>query len=177
MTTATRMTESELIDACLAQDRLAQKMLYDRYSAAMFTLAYRMTNDFELANDALQEAFVKIFRSLHQFRRESTIGAWIKTIVTRTTLGLIKKQIQFSPLPDDINHHIVDWGHALDVEYLEKAIQGLPSGYRTVFVLIEVEGFSHKEVAELLNISVGTTKSQLFHARKKLKEYLETMEK
>jgi RNA polymerase sigma-70 factor (ECF subfamily) len=177
MTTATRMTESELIDACLTQDRLAQKMLYEKYSSAMFTLAYRMTNDFELANDALQEAFIKIFRSLHQFRKESTLGAWIKTIVIRTTLGLIKKQMQFDPLPDDTQLQVVNWGTSLDAEYLEKAIQALPHGYRTVFVLIEVEGFAHKEVAELLNISVGTTKSQLFHARKKLKEYLEIMSK
>ncbi len=168
------MTESELIDACLEEDRLAQKMLYDRYSSAMFTLAYRMTSDFDLAHDILQEAFVKIFRSLHQFRRESTLGAWIKTIVTRTALSWLKKQLNFTPLPDDLSNHFVDWGNSLDTEYLEQAIQALPAGYRTVFVLIEVEGFAHKEVAELLNISTGTTKSQLFHAKKKLKEYLES---
>lgn len=167
------MTESELIDACLGGDRLAQKKLYDKYSAAMFTLAYRMTSDFDLANDILQEAFIKIFRSLHQFRRESTLGAWIKTIVIRTALGWLKKQMPLSPLPEDLHNHYIDWGHSLDTEYLEKAIQSLPAGYRTVFVLIEVEGYAHKEVAELLNISTGTTKSQLFHAKKKLKEYLQ----
>ncbi len=173
MTTAA-MTESELIDACLASDRLAQKELYDRYSRAMYTAAYRITSDFDLANDVLQEAFVKIFRHLAGFRRESTLGAWIKTIVVRTALSKMRREIRMEALED--YHHqdqIVDWGHHLDVDYLEKAIQALPTGYRSVFVMIEVEGYSHKEVAEMLGISVGTSKSQLFYAKKKLRKSLE----
>lgn len=172
MTTAT-MTESDLIDACLNDDRLAQKELYDRYSRAMYTAAYRITSDFDLANDVLQEAFVKIFRHLSGFRRESTLGAWIKTIVVRTALSRMRKEIRMESL-EDYHHkdHVVDWGHHLDVDYLEKAIQALPSGYRSVFVLIEVEGYSHKEVADMLDISVGTSKSQLFYAKKKLRKIL-----
>lgn len=173
MTTAA-MTESELIDACLSDDRLAQKELYDRYSRAMYTAAYRITSDFELANDVLQEAFVKIFRHLAGFRRESTLGAWIKTIVVRTALSRMRKEIRMEALED---HHfkdqVVDWGHHLDADYLEKAIQALPAGYRSVFVMIEVEGYSHKEVAAMLDISVGTSKSQLFYAKKKLRKSLE----
>lgn len=173
MTTAA-MTESELIDACLASDRLAQKELYDRYSRAMYTVAYRITSDFDIANDVLQEAFVKIFRHLAGFRRESTLGAWIKTIVVRTALSRMRKEIRMEALED--HHHqdqIVDWGHHLDADYLEKAIQALPTGYRSVFVMIEVEGYSHKEVADMLDISVGTSKSQLFYAKKKLRKSLE----
>lgn len=166
------MTEAELIDGCLVQNRLAQKMLYDRYSQAMFTIAYRITNDYELAADVLQEAFLKVFSNLHQFRRESTLGAWIKTIVIRTALSKIKKRIIFEPLEDAHTSGWVDWGTRLDTEYLEKAIQALPEGYRAVFVLIEIEGYAHKEVAEMLNISVGTSKSQLFYAKKKLREKL-----
>ncbi|MGH1432880.1 MAG: RNA polymerase sigma factor [Lewinella sp.] len=173
MTTAA-MTESELIDACLDNDRLAQKELYDRYSRAMYTAAYRITSDFELANDVLQEAFVKIFRHLAGFRRESTLGAWIKTIVVRTALSRMRREIRMETLED--YHHkdqVVDWGHHLDADYLEKAIQALPAGYRSVFVMIEVEGYAHKEVAEMLGISVGTSKSQLFYAKKKLRKSLE----
>ncbi|WP_020534318.1 RNA polymerase sigma factor [Lewinella cohaerens] len=173
MTTAA-MTESELIDACLDNDRLAQKELYDRYSRAMYTAAYRITSDFELANDVLQEAFVKIFRHLAGFRRESTLGAWIKTIVVRTALSRMRREIRMETLED--YHHkdqVVDWGHYLDADYLEKAIQALPAGYRSVFVMIEVEGYAHKEVAEMLGISVGTSKSQLFYAKKKLRKSLE----
>jgi RNA polymerase sigma-70 factor (ECF subfamily) len=172
MTTAT-MTEAELIDACLEDNRLAQKELYDRYARAMYTAAYRITSDFELANDVLQEAFIKVFRHLKSFRRESTLGAWIKTIVVRTALSRIRKEIRMESLED--HHHkdqIVDWGHHIDADYLEKAIQALPAGYRSVFVMIEVEGYSHQEVADMLGISVGTSKSQLFYAKKKLKKAL-----
>ncbi|PSR13934.1 MAG: RNA polymerase subunit sigma-24 [Bacteroidetes bacterium] len=172
MTTAA-MTEAELIDACLLDDRLAQKELYDRYARAMYTAAYRITADFELANDVLQEAFLKVFRHLNGFRRESTLGAWIKTIVVRTALSRVRREIRMESLED---HHqqdlIIDWGHHLDADYLEKAIQVLPTGYRSVFVMIEVEGFSHQEVANMLNISVGTSKSQLFYAKKKLRQSL-----
>lgn len=166
------MTEAELIQACLDHDRLAQKELYDRYKAAMYTTAYRITNDFELANDVLQEAFVKVFKNLKKFRKESTLGAWIKTIVVRTALSRIKKERPTESLEDYHTKDMVEWGHYLDIEYLEKAIQSLPDGYRAVFVMIEVEGYAHKEVAEMLGISVGTSKSQLFYAKKKLRSLL-----
>ncbi|HMQ48113.1 MAG TPA: RNA polymerase sigma factor [Saprospiraceae bacterium] len=168
----TSMTEADLISACLSNDRLAQKKLYDRYCNAMYTVAYRITGDFELANDVLQEAFIKIFRGLDKFRQESSLGAWIKTIVIRTALSKIKQRHTYEALDNQHYEQAVNWGHSLDVEYLEKAIQALPEGYRAVFVLIEIEGYSHKEVAELLNISVGTSKSQLFHAKKRLREAL-----
>lgn len=166
------MTETELIDSCIQNDRLAQKELYDRYKSAMYTVAYRMTSDFEMANDVLQEAFVKVFRGLPKFRRESTLGAWIKKIVVRTALSKMRSQRFMEPLEDRHTQHLVEWTTSLDVEYLEKAIQALPEGYRAVFVLIEVEGYQHKEVAEMLGISVGTSKSQLFYAKKKLRNLL-----
>lgn len=165
-----RMTETELIQECLANNRLAQKQLYERYKRAMYTVAYRITGDFESANDVLQEAFVKVFRGLEKFRKESTLGAWIKTIVVRTALSKVKKEIRFEPLDHSHTGGMVDWGNYLEAEYLEKAIKALPEGYRAVFVLIEVEGYSHKEVAEMLSISVGTSKSQLFYAKKRLRK-------
>ena len=169
------MTEIELIDSCIANDRMAQKVLYDRYRQAMYTLAYRITGSFEIADEVLQDAFLSVFRNMAKFRRESTLGAWIKTIVVRTALKHLKKKTQFYALEDyQLEDRFVDWGHHLDVEYLEKAIQALPEGYRAVFVLIEVEGFSHKEVAKMLNISDGTSKSQLFYAKRKLRELLKT---
>ena len=170
------MTEAELIQACLANERLAQRKLYERYSNAMYTVAYRITGDFELANDVLQEAFIKVFRNLAKFRQESTLGAWIKTIVVRTALSRIKRKTNFEPLEDHhTKHMVVDWSTDLDVEYLEKAINALPEGYRAVFVMIEVEGYSHKEVAEMLGISVGTSKSQLFYAKKRLRKSISTL--
>ena len=170
------MTEAELIEGCLSGNRLIQKELYDRYARAMYTAAYRITSDFDLADDVLQEAFIKVFRHLKSFRKESTLGAWIKTIVVRTALSKVKKQVFHESLePHHATAQVVDWGHQIDVDYLEKAIQALPTGYRSVFVLIEVEGYSHQEVADMLGISVGTSKSQLFYAKKRLRESLTHM--
>ena len=171
--TGTKMTESELIQACLAEDRLAQKLLYDKYKDAMFTVAFRITKDFDLAADALQDAFINIFRGLPGFRGESTLGAWIKRIVVRAALKKLRKLRITESLDESNTGQLVDWGDFLEAEYLEKAILDLPDGYRTVFVMIEVEGYSHKEVAESLNISVGTSKSQLFYAKKKLRATLD----
>lgn len=169
-----RMSEIELVDACLAENRLAQKELYDRYKQAMFTLAYRVTGDFEQAADVLQEAFLKVFRHLGSFRRESTLGAWIKTILIRTAYSQIRTNKLFiEPLENTPAPEQMDWSVFSNAEYLEKAIMDLPTGYRTVFTLVEIEGYAHKEVAELMGISVGTSKSQLFYAKKRLRETLQ----
>jgi RNA polymerase sigma-70 factor (ECF subfamily) len=165
-------TQNQLIAQCLAHDRLAQRTLYDQYRRAMFTLAYRITGDFDAAAEVLQDAFLQVFKSLNSFRQESTLGAWIKTIVVRTAYRHLKSRVVFEELPPQYNEAQIDWGDFLNIEYLEKAIQSLPDGFRTVFTLIEIEGFSHREVAELLGISEGTSKSQLFYAKKKLREIL-----
>ncbi|MEO1449086.1 MAG: RNA polymerase sigma factor [Bacteroidota bacterium] len=164
--------EKALVEGCLAQDRRSQKALYDRYKDAMYTLAYRITNDFELAQDVLQEAFVAVFRGIDKFRQASTLGAWIKTIVVRTAYRKVRKKPHMLDLEALDKQEIVDWGDFLDAEYLEQAIQALPSGYRSVFVLIEIEGYAHKEVAEMLSISPGTSKSQLYHAKRYLRKHL-----
>ena len=138
----------------------------------MYSSAYRIVNDHDLASDALQEAFIQVFRDLKQFRFQSSLGSWIKTIVVHTSLKIIKKQksLQFTELPDNIK--LVFWEEPMKGEHLEKAILSLPSGYRVIFLLVEVEGYKHKEVAEILSISEGTSKSQLFHAKKYLKNVL-----
>lgn len=171
-----RMTEAALVKACLAQDRRAQKELYDRYSRAMYTACYRICGDFDLANDALQEGFLKVFQKLDTYRGDSTVGAWMKVVIVRTALNKIRTQKVLEPLPLNYADEELDWSTtALDTEYLEQAIQRLPAGYRAVFVLVEVEGYKHQEVADLLSISVGTSKSQLFYAKKKLREYLQNV--
>lgn len=168
--------EQRLLAGCLEGNPQAQKKLYDRYKDAMFTLSYRICNDFELAQDSLQEGFVGVFRGMKNFRKESSLGAWIKTIIVRTAYKKCKKEKLTQPLDDDIGDSLIDWGgQNLDVEYLEKAIQSLPSGYRSVFVLIEVEGYAHKDVADILGISVGTSKSQLFYAKRQLRKQLNAM--
>lgn len=166
------MTDAQLIEQCLNHERLAQKELYDRYKTAMYTLAYRMTNDFSLADEVLQDAFLQAFRYLHTFRQDSTFGAWLKTILVRTAYKKIKSTVHF----EDIEQHRqeqIDWGNHLDTDYLEQAIQALPTGYRSVFILIEIEGYTHQETGDILGISAGTSKSQLYHAKKRLRAFLE----
>ena len=167
------MTEHNLIELCLADNRNAQRELYERYKRAMYTLAYRMTGDFETAGEVLQDAFLQVFRHLGDFQGKSTLGAWIKTIVVRTALGeLRRRRVVFEPLESHRETAELDWGFSIDTEYLERAIRTLPEGYRAVFVLAEVEGYAHKEIADMLGISEGTSKSQLFYAKKRLREIL-----
>lgn len=167
------MEEQKLVKACLANNRLAQRQLYDRYKQAMYTLAYRITGNFDTANDVLQDAFLQVFRGLKGYKAQSTLGAWIKTIVVRTAYKTLKKEPYTESLEAHHTTDLINWGdQQLHVEYLEKAIQALPEGYRAVFVLIEVEGYAHKEVAQMLDISVGTSKSQLYHAKRRLRDWL-----
>jgi RNA polymerase sigma factor (sigma-70 family) len=162
------------VKGCTENDRIAQRELYHKYCNAMFSTAYRILNNQENAQDALQDAFIQVFRDIGQFRGNSTLGAWIKTIVVRTSLHKLQKEkrVGWSTMEnshEELSIHIPDY---LSSEYLEKAILSLPDGCRTIFLLTEVEGYTHAETAAMLNISTGTSKSQLFHARYLLKQRL-----
>ncbi len=167
-----QLTELQLIEGCCRNKRKYQKLLYEQYCDAMFTIAYRIVKDMDLANDVLQEAFIQVFRDIKQFRQDSTIGAWIKTIVVRNAIKKLKKEEDFIPIDHHSNGEIISWPDEMRGEDLEKAIMSLPSGYRTIFLLVEVEGYKHREVAEILNISEGTSKSQLYNAKKQLQKLL-----
>ncbi|MEL6560286.1 MAG: RNA polymerase sigma factor [Bacteroidota bacterium] len=166
--------EKDLIDRCLKNDRAAQRSLYMKYKDAMFTILFRILNDREEASDALQDVFVSVFKGLHQFKHQSTIGAWIKTITVRTGIAKQKKLVKMyaEELESIQVSEPVVWPDGLTSEALEKAIAALPDGYRTSFLLIEVEGYTHKEVATMMNKSEGTSKSQLYHAKKALQKIL-----
>ena len=167
-----KLSEEQLIEGCCKNRRKYQRLLYERYCDAMFTIAFRIVKDMDVANDVLQEAFVQVFRDIKQFRRDSTIGAWIKTIVVRNAIKKLKTEESFLPIDQHTNGDIISWPDEMRGEDLEKAILSLPAGYRTIFLLIEVEGYKHKEVAGMLNISEGTSKSQLYHAKKQLQQIL-----
>ena len=165
--------EQQLIAGCLAGERIAQRQLFLKYKDAMFTILYRMLNDEAEATDALQETFIAVFRGLSSFNNQSTLGAWIKTITVRTGIATLRKQSRFDMFSVDVlKEEPIVWPSELSGETLEKAIAQLSDGYRNVFLLIEVEGYTHKEVGEMLSISEGTSKSQLYHAKKHLKRLL-----
>lgn len=175
MSIKTSFNEEQLLIECLKRERRAQKELYDRYKDAMFTIALRITNSWDDASDSLQDAFIQVFRDLGQFKSQSTLGAWIKTIVIRTAIKK-KKMLFVTESLDTVNtNDIIHWPDELNGEYLDIAIKELPEGYRMVFLLTEVEGYTHKEVAEMLGISAGTSKSQLFHAKKMLQDKLQRL--
>src|SRR6218665_1820223 len=101
-------TEAELITGCLLHDRIAQRRLYDRYKSAMYTLAYRITGDFDDANDVLQDAFIEVFKHLSQFRGDATLGAWIKQIVVRKATK--KKRALIWQNLEEGSGEIINWG-------------------------------------------------------------------
>lgn len=117
---------------------------------------------------------MQVFKHIGAFEQRSTLGAWIKTIVVRTALQkLQRRETAFEQWPDEYDAALPDWGSSpIDAMQLEQAIQRLPEGARAVFVLAEVEGYAHKEIAQMLEISEGTSKSQLFAAKKRLRELL-----
>lgn len=167
------MHQDQLILQCIDNHRVSQKILYDKYKTAMYTLAYRMSGDFASADDILQEAFIKIFRGLKSLKDHRTLPGWIKTIVVRTAYAHLEKEKRKNLGGVDISDVEFKLTTAdSDVEYIEKAISKLPDGFRAVFILVEIEGYAHKEVAEMLGISEGTSKSQLSRAKQKLREML-----
>jgi len=166
--------ELRLLAGCLAHDRQAQHQLYQRYKTAMFSSALRILGSRDLAQDALQEAFVEVFQGLAGFRHQSTLKGWIKTLVVRRALRTLRQEQRMEVYdPERHPEPLIAWHDNLTSEALDQAIGALPAGYRAVFCLVEVEGYTHREVAELLAISEGTSKSQLFHAKRLLQRKLQ----
>jgi RNA polymerase sigma factor (sigma-70 family) len=169
--------ERALVARCLTPEnptaqRTAQRELFERYKRAMFTTAWRILNDDDLAHDALQEGFVEVFRHLADFRGTSSLGAWIKTIMVRQALRLQRFEARYLTLDTEQHDQAVDVPDHLLGQQLEAAIASLPTGARTIFLLAEVEGYAHREIAQLLTVAEGTVKSQVSYARKLLKQRL-----
>lgn len=168
----------EIVEGCLAGNRSAQRELYQLYSRAMYNICLRMLNNEADAEDLLQNSFVDVFTKLHYFRFDSSIGAWIKRIVINNCINYLKKRrLQIVEMGErDIAAEVADekdWqGVELSVAKVQEGIQQLPEGYRVVLSLYLLEGYDHKEIGEILNISSSTSKSQYSRAKKKLKQIL-----
>ena len=139
----------------------------------MYSVVYRILNHEDHAHDALQEGFIDVFRHLSQFQQKSSLRNWIKTIMVRKALRKLKLEHRYEPLNTQCYHtDLITWPSHLTGETLDQAIRSLPPGCRAVFTLVEVEGYSHRETADMLQVSEGTSKSQLFHAKKLLRSKL-----
>ncbi|MDI9355398.1 MAG: RNA polymerase sigma factor [Chitinophagaceae bacterium] len=170
--------DSHLILLCKKGNRDAQFQLYNHYSKAMFHIAYRILGNKYDAEDVLQDSFVSVFQNLETYRGDSTFGAWLKRIVINKSLNQIriksKKQDCFSPEEylERTEESVDEETISMSIEKVKKAVLLLPDGFRAVFTLYLFEGYDHKEIAQLLNITESTSKSQLNRAKEKLRTIL-----
>jgi RNA polymerase sigma-70 factor (ECF subfamily) len=164
--------EEQIIDGCIAGERRIQKLLYDRYSPTMLGICMRYSKSQDEAQDIMQDGFVKVFTNIDTFRKQGSFEGWIKRIMVNTALNHYhKNQKNMHQNIDDIRENkILDDSvpeQKLPYTQMEmlQAIRSLPEGYSIVFNLYVFEKFKHREIAEQLNISVNTSKSQLSKAR------------
>ena len=170
------LNEAEVIEGCIKEDRKAQMYLYDFFSKKMYVVGLRYSKSTQEAEDILQEAFIKVFQNIKKFRKESKLEHWIKRIVINTALNYQRSKLYLFPMVDVNDLQIGQEEKFTLSDYhlgeLLKIIQELPSGCQIVFNLYAIEGYNHKEIAEMLNISEGTSKSQYSRAKSLLKEML-----
>lgn len=165
-----------LIEGCLAKNQKSQKALFDKFAPTMYAICMRYSGNAEQAKDLLQEGFIKVFTKLGEFKFEGSFEGWLKRIFINHALEYIRKE---NRQPDIVNvdetyelqsetFHITN----IDSRKIIELIQKLPQGYRTVINLFIIEGYNHKEIAQMLGISENTSKSQLFKARQVLQKML-----
>lgn len=168
--------EHRVIERCKAGDLSAFEVLFERYGRKLYGLCLRMSGNQEDAEDLLQEVFVILLNKIKSFRGESKFSTWLYRVAVNTCLNHIRKRRddvitlegeQIPPLESNF-----DGDQAVKRAALRRAIVGLPPGYRAAVILHDIQGFNHKEIAEIMGISEGASKSQLFKARRKLRGML-----
>ena len=171
------MDERELIARVRAGDGAAERMLYDAHVDRVYRLAYRLAGDDELAREFTQDTFVRAFDRLGAFRGEAKLSTWLHAIATSVVLNGLRKVKRFRQRETDLDEAAGTSasGRAAEPDLkrrLAQAIDGLPDGYRMVFVMHDVEGYTHDEIGATLGIETGTSKAQLSRARAKLRDAL-----
>jgi RNA polymerase sigma factor (sigma-70 family) len=168
--------EISLIKACSNGDNNAFKSIYDRHAGTMYSICLRYMNDQDEAKDALQDGFIKVFKNISKFKFQGSFEGWMKRIFVNTSIEQIRKRKIHLDVTE-INTHNMKLTHtiktSMDADKMMLLVQKLPPGYRTVFNMFVVDGFSHREISEHLGINENTSKSQLFKARKQLQMWLE----
>jgi RNA polymerase sigma-70 factor (ECF subfamily) len=170
--------EKELIEGCLAENLIFQEKLYRRFAPKMMGVCLRYAKDRYEAEDVLQEGFIKVFDNLKSYRGDGSLEGWVRRIVVNTAISNYHKNKanynheDIDTLNDHSVSHLETVSDRLNVNDLLKLINKLPSGYKMVFNLFAIEGFGHKEIADLLGITESTSKTQFFKARKYLQNLL-----
>jgi RNA polymerase sigma-70 factor (ECF subfamily) len=170
------LSEDELIEGCQKGNRASQRALYDRFCRKMLVVCLRYSKTTAEAEDILQEAFVKIFQGIKNFRKESKLETWITRIMVNTAMNANRKKLYLLPMVDIQETNLPDEEVSISgihFTQLLEMIQALPQGCQIVFNLFAIEGYSHKEIAEQLGISEGTSKSQFARAKSLLQQKLQ----
>lgn len=169
--------ESKLIEGCAKGDRAAQRALYDRYSRKMMVVCQRYSKSSQEAEDILQEGFIKIFKAIKDFRFESKLDTWITRIMINTALNSQRQKLYLLPMVDVTELTLPEREDislsGFHLSELIGMVQSLPDGCRVVFNLFAIEGYTHKEIADMLEISEGTSKSQYNRAKALLRAKIE----
>lgn len=167
--------EKLLIRKAISGKPEAQKYLYEKHAPKMLSVCRQYIKDVDFAEDVMVTGFVKVFKYLHTFKFHGSFEGWIRRIMIRESITYLRKK-QFVVFDDDVyernSQEHFHFSSDIDVERIQMLIDKLPEGYKMVFVLYAVEGYKHAEIAEMLEITEGTSKSQLFKARKLLQEQL-----
>lgn len=170
--------ETELIKRAAKQNREAQQVLYELHAPKMLSVCRYYIKDVHQAEEVMLNGFFKVFKNLNTFKNEGSFEGWIRRIVVREAISFLrqKKTIEFATEDAYINH---DYGNNIktniEVAEIQQLIDSLPEGYRMVFVMYAIEGYKHFEIAALLKISEGTSKSQLFKARQMLQQKIKEL--
>ena len=176
------MLTINIIEDCKRNNRKAQLKLYNQYCDGMYIVAKRFVKDSFEAEDVVQEAFIKAFSKLHQYKAEVTFGSWLKRIVINKCIDSLKSKRQFMLELDEVHLKVVDspyedeWlvDDAITLEDVKKAISNLPEKYKYVVMLFLIEGYDHQEISQILNISEVASRTQLSRGKTKLRELLTT---
>jgi RNA polymerase sigma-70 factor (ECF subfamily) len=169
------MDEKQLIKGCIDGDRKAQKALYDKYSRKMMGVCLRYVRDMEDARDLAQEGFIKLFTHIRDYTGDGSVDGWVRKIFVNCALERLRHRDVLRDAGDinDMNYaEIPDEAVVSDIssEELMEYVKSLPDGFRAVFNMYAIEGYSHKEIGEILNISESTSRSQYMRARKWLRK-------
>jgi RNA polymerase sigma factor (sigma-70 family) len=175
-----KLQERQLIHHCLNGKPAAQKKLYDMFTQDMFRICVSYASDYDSANDLLQEGFLKVFQNLHKFDKKGSLGGWIRTVIVNNCIDAYRRD-KWREKKTDLHEHSIQNTNLVSIneaqsqfdqdDFLSITSQ-LPLGYKTILNLYFLEEYTHKEIASKLGITEGTSKSQLFKAKKYLKEIL-----
>lgn len=171
------LNDYDLIQGSIKQDREIQELLYNRFAPKMYAVCLRYSGNTDDAQDLLQEGFIKVFINLNKFRGDGSFEGWLRRIFVNTSIEHFRRKVHMYGITETQDVTIEDKETNILDTLAEKdiinMIHKLPPGYRTVFNLYVIEGYSHKEIAEMLNINEGTSKSQLARSKLALRKLVE----